>query len=1055
MKIIKSIKNRIFITAIAIVFALGCFPIFELSNLYSYAYNPTSISITNAEFDNYSGSDYPKTPTSWTKNSANSTSSSIITGVVNTDTEEFVDNQEEYGLATLPDNSSNSSDKKNVLMINSGLTASSYAYNSTSFTLSRDSFYIITVQVLTSAKVWTQSNPEIAISSTASLVLDGIDNSSITNINTMGNWDTYSFYVETNQFTNKTVTLQLWLGSATSTSAGAVLFDKISATRFDQTEFNIRKSATSFVDMTNKYISLIDTTIDVDTKINNPSFATDLTDWAMASNEESDLTGVFTGRTAVDSTYSSATTHVTNNPFTNLRADDNYALFINNTSPAGTTYTSNEFTIERQSYYLISIWAKTGTFDEGGATISLVPTSEDLSATSITNIATTTTTNSITNNWTKYSIYVLGSPFGDEVVTLSLGLGSTAEDDLVEGYVFFDDITVTNINYAQYTNATADSSNVKAQLFTSGTTPTIANAYFNFASTSYDGIYPLAPASWTVGNEDNTTSGIICTNATHFNANSSQYGSIQLSDIGFTPLQYDTNETTANNNLMMIRNSIPSYQSYTSSTYSLSTSSYITVSVDAKAYNGSVAYIKILSGNTILSEFRVDNDTEWKTYITNIYSGLTSHTITIEIGLGSETNLVSGYAFFDNVRLTTSDNNNFVDITETANNVKIDLSSEEFTLLDDETDGELVVPTNWTTSISSANADAIDAGVAVDESNGNVLTIVSTNANNQQQYTSNFTYTLDSATYYKVVFTINSSNLSGLADSGLEFGFTENSTIFTNITPTEFTEYTFYINGASLSSITPFIKLVSINATNTVSAMLKSIKISVITEVEYADIVEELESDEPPTTALALGNVEEEGDDETTTASYNNTFDWLIIPSLIISLAVVMAVVGFSLRKTKFKKHSKKSVSTYDRNRTLHPQLLSKEIENARNARLEELQNKLLANKKELEEYELQYKNKLQAITDAKETKKQESEFKKYAKGRRKLAVEQEKLESEVEFVTSEEFAQETEKKLAKATTDDTDKTINNDEVSSESNNPETTIQPNEIDSNNNNDENK
>lgn len=1048
-------KNRIFITAIAIVFALSCFPIFQISDLFCYAYNPTSITITNPEFDNYSGSDYPKTPTSWTKNSANSTSSSIIAGVVNTDTDEFVDNQEEYGLATLPDNSSGSSDSKNVLLINSGLTASSYAYNSTSFTLSSDSFYIITVQVLTSAKIWTESNPEITISSTASLILDGIDNSSITNINTMGNWDTYSFYVETNQFDSETVSLQLWLGSSTSTSAGAVMFDKISATRFDQTEFNVRKSATSFVDTTNKYISLIDTSIDVDTKINNPSFATDLTDWTMESNEESNLTGVFTGRTAVDSTYSFATTQVTNNPFTNLRADDDYALFINNSSLAGITYTSNEFTIERQSYYLISIWAKTGTFDEGGATISLIPSNEDLSATSITDIATTTTTNSISNNWTKYSIYVLGSPFGDEDVTLSLGLGSTAEDDLVEGYVFFDDITVTNINYAQYTNATADTSNVKAQLFTSGTTPTIGNAYFNFASTSYDGVYPLEPASWTIGNESNTTSGIICTNATHFNANSSQYGSIQLSDIGFTPLQYDTNEATANNNLLMIRNAIPSYQNYTSSTYSLATASYITVSVDAKAYNGSVGYIKILSGNTILSEFIVDNDTEWETFKTNIYSGLTSHTITIEVGLGTETNLVSGYAFFDNVRLTTSDNDSFVAITETSNDIKIDLSSEEFTLLGTETDGELIVPTNWTTTISSTNADAIDAGVVIDETNGNVLTIVSANANNQQQYTSNFTYTLDSATYYTVVFTVNSSNLSGLADSGLEFGFTENSTIFTNQTPTELTEYTFYINGANLSSITPFIKLVSVNAIDTVSAMLKSIEISVITEVEFTDIVEELESDEPPTTALAVGSVEEDGDDETETTNYSNTFDWLIIPSLIISIAVVMAVVGFSLRKTKFKKHSRKSVSTYDRNKTLHPQLLSKEIENARNAKLEELQNKIIANKKELEEYELKYKNKLQAITDAKETKKQEAEFKRYAKGRRILAVEQEKLQSEVEFVESEEFAEQTEKKLAKAISDATDKNISNQEISKETNNSETTNQPNEIEANNNNDENK
>ena len=54
-------------------------------------------------------------------------------------------------------------------------------------------------------------------------------------------------------------------------------------------------------------------------------------------------------------------------------------------------------------------------------------------------------------------------------------------------------------------------------------------------------------------------------------------------------------------------------------------------------------------------------------------------------------------------------------------------------------------------------------------------------------------------------------------------------------------------------------------------------------------------------------------DPEVTTPTPGFSFDWLIIPSLIMGLAVIIAVTGFTIRRIKFKKHIAKSHNTYAR----------------------------------------------------------------------------------------------------------------------------------------------
>ena len=1019
MKKTLRLKEKILLTIMAVALIFAYVPTDGISSLFSVqAYTPVETTISNGDFDNYSGSSYPKTATDWTKDSNNSTSSSIKAGVISTDTDVFTENQENYGLSSLPNNSSSSEDNDYVYMINGKTASTSYGINSASITLEKESFYIISVQVLTSVDIYNGDDAPLSISSFASIYLEGDDiNSSFLSINTYGSWDSYRFFIETNQFESTALTIGLWLGSQNSiTSAGAVLFDKITAYRYDNNEFVIRKNSSSFVDSNDKLVSLVDNTVDATSKITNPSFEdADITSWTLETNEDSSMSHVFYGRTAIGANYSSDVTQVTSNPLSNLKYNNKFALYINNMVESGITYSSPEITIERQSYYTLSIYAKTGTFDEGGATISLVPTNEDLTAVSFTSIATSTSNNSISNNWTKYTFYILGSPFGDESFHIELGVGSTDEDDLIEGYAFFDDIQMTKISYNSYTNATTDSYNKQLQLFTSGTTPNIANAYFNFADTNYEGTYPLAPASWTAENDDNTTSGIISTNQTHFNATTNpNYGNLSLDSVGFTPLQYNTDLATADNNLLMIRNAVAGYQSYTSSSYSMTANSYYRITIDIRTMTAGNAFIKIISDSTTLATYNINSNDAWQTVSLYINSGNSAKNISVTLGLGTSTAIVSGYAFFDNVRVASIESDAFDAITETSITKKINLTNENFELLLDETDGEYTKPANWSITLSETDDISIDAGV-VEDANGNMLAITSALAENNVRYLSNFSTTIDSAKYYTIKFTVKTVGFGSLTESGAKIGFSEATECFENIVDTSLTEYTFYIGGSDYTTLTPYLSLISSDATDTLSVYLSNITVEEITQSTFETMVETMEEDDAPTDIVIVGTAEEdEGEETNETTSYSDTFDWLLIPSLIISIAVIMAIVGFGIKNKKFRKFKTVRKSNYDRLKSLHPEVIRREIEESRRQKLAVLEEKLRKNEEAFQDYEKAYQEKLKNLAELKMEHKQQAEFRKYARGRKKLANEQEKLIDEKEFVISTDFDETAETALLK-----------------------------------------
>lgn len=1013
MKNKKKFKNKVFTVLMALIVSASSIP-FGLglgkvdTDMSVYAYTKTEITVDNGDFNSTSTSSYPKTASNWTKADGSSVSTALKAGVISTNLDTFKDEYKSYSLAIDNTTGLENSKNGNVYMINAIDKASRYGIKSNTVTLDKESYYMVSIDVKTSLPV-LKGDTTLNLSSMASIYLNISDDDnlySFVGIDTQNGWDKYTFYIHTNKFIAPTMNLELWLGSKTEIlSSGAVIFDNVKAYKLAEADWK------AVADQKNKIIELDDATkYDATSKINNASFEDTSAVWDIVTNEKNTASNISTGICSIVS-YNPQITNIKTSPNTNGVVGNNYALFINNEEEAGVAYKSNTFKIEKYSNYLIQVYVKTGSFEKGGATISLVPTNEDLSATKFTDIQTSTTKNSITNNWEVYNIYVQGSPFADEEVYLQLGVGSDEEDDLVKGYAFFDDIRVSKITFNDYTNASTSSTNVKqAKLHNISSSSEISNAYFNFVDDAFTGSFPMQPSGWTATNSDSKeTSGIISTRKDDFESKTNEYyGNLPWYAVGLTPLQTNVDENTADNNLLMIRNANYDMQSYKSSSYTLSSSSFYKVSVDARTLSTDNAFINIMIGGNVVAKYEFKSEDKWTTIETYFATGLGTKEVSVELGLGTSKNLVKGYAFFDNVRVSTLESDAFTEIKKDESKKVIDFSKEDFSMTTGEFNEDLEIPSNWT--IENSSLSNVLFGIEkTSDTNALVISTTTDTANIKAQ--SSITYNLDTETYYIATFKIKTSAFTDLKNSGATFGFKEiSNSYFKHIVSAseDYVEYKFFINGANYSTLTPYFELDVENATNGEFAKLSSIEFEATTETKFTEKVKELEDDDTIKDVIILGTVTEEDDnnDSGKTNYVGGNLDWYLIPTIITTLAMILAVIGVLIqwrkKKAVKKEKQKKFMNKYDREITLHKALIDREAEAIRKQKLEELKAKLKLVDNELEQIENDYKQK---SNDA--NANQEHEFKKYARNRKKVAERKEKLEEEKRYVQSDEFLKE------------------------------------------------
>lgn len=997
----KSKINKIFITLV-LALALFC------SSFVGYHFNFNSISqahaaykeeislITNNDFSNYSSSTKPGNPSSWTPNTPTG-SDKIKLGVINVYDTLFPDSMSDYELSenpgvTEPGKTFTSDDAfYKHLMINSFEGYGRAYYESATFSLQKSSYYAINVVVKTQ------------LNSHASIYLKGLSDetveASITNFTTLGEWEEYTIFIATNNFAEETVTLQLWLGgeNAAETSNGAVFFHKVNTIRYSQNTYSLELYyANLFQSSTKRFVN-----IELNGPINNNPVTnanfehTNLPndtniiagfktlDNNIGDNEEQKLNIIPISPAEYNAEIHTAPGIV--NPRSNNAPDNNYVLFMQNKLDDYQGIESSDITIKKQSYYKISVWAKSDSNTGSGGTVKLVEKDTNASSnpfeesdfTPITaklTIATTVTANVTTNGWVQYAFYVEGHPLKDMVVNLQLWLGTP--DSSTTGYVFYDNIQMQEITYKNYSTGSGTSNSTTFTPNTENNQFLVSNGNFNLTNnTTAPLTYPLTPRNWTLSNTDdnfnekNSVSGIVNTNDTDFEKFLNDISHLQeaVANPGLTPILNIPGNTTANtsNNILVIGNTTETSQTYTSDNVNLNSTTYykITFSVNTQFtpyYSG--ASIKLSTTNNTLFELKdIDTQGNWKTYTLYLYTSNESLTSTIALSLLD----LTGYAFFDDINITTTSETTFNNIqrnigTSSLENVYVvNLNQENFDLYLSNSSKALNTPFAWTgadnttyagtvfgivnTKLMDSSIELIDAINPMPENGHNVLYI---NSGQDTYYTATGTnsYALNQGSFYKISIRIKTQNIHQEASNsktdsndnvllpGASIKLTGYEEKFTAIntqaaSPTNINEwmvYEFYVSPTQTLSTQVEISLGYESALTSGTVYVDNV---IFEELEQAAYTQEVENIGNNKTKLALTVLATNDEEETPSDDdefKGGNFDWLLVSSLLLSFALLIAIIGTSIRKINFRIRPKVKTS-YDRRKTLEVEMNKRE----------------------------------------------------------------------------------------------------------------------------------
>lgn len=955
------------------------------------SYQDTLTTISNSDFNSYSTSTTPYGANSWTfENPAEN--EKIKNGVINSHNSQFPDNKEKYELETNPGqpagNATESSDPLyKHLMINSYAGQGRAGYKSTSFSLDANSYYSISVTLKTEKLAQ------------ASIYLSGLKNqdvdskiTSISTYNALGDyssWETYTLYVETDEFTSENATLELWLGGKeqNKTSQGAVFFNSVSITKYSETTYRSNLSSADAV--YSKVINLFESQYEAADFIKNATFNDEavpgqsnaITNWETieSSHDQNQMTKVIS-----TSNYNASvdTESGISNPGTNFKTTDDSVLFMYNKVSGAQGIKSNEFTIKQNELYMISLWTKSDCNKGNGATILVeqVNENDEDSEEEFTPVkaqvttATTVSTSPATNGWSQYKIFVEGHPLRDTKATLQIWLGTN--DAKTEGYVFVDDIEVQRVSNEKFT-AGSTTNSATYSYNTDNNQFTITNGNFNIATKTETNLtYPLAVSNWALETDDNyileeNLVGTINTKTSEFNKLKQYIADkeldVNITNPGLTPIQRIDGATTDNssNNVLMIGNMVQTSQSYKSEDFTLNAGSYYKISMLVNTQyttpDSSTTGAKITLANssfTALTTPTINTNGEWKEVNMYVHVGnnITSFNLTLAL------NNAQGFAFFDDVTVNESTEEAFK-AAKFAYEYKVELAVEKndsFDLYEDN-GSSLSTLYNWTATdhaqTNSVTYGALNttmntsdsfAGITVPAAptGDNVLAIKSAV---DTHFTMTATQKIDLSIdgYYRISVKVKTINISQenhkYDDDGnmINYGATialngyENS--FKAIDTEKdlvdgYATYEFLIKPDADAQTYVVLGLGEEENLASGYVFFDDVVVEELNEATYNEAV----SKQTIRTILLSEQKIEHDHEHSETEFTGSEFDWVVVPSLLTSLAIIIAIVGSTIRKFKFTKRPKVK-TRYDRRKTVEVDLDKRERIELRNEIIKEL----------------------------------------------------------------------------------------------------------------------
>lgn len=986
------------------------------------------VDITNSNFNDNKVTGNVITPTGWqTINSSNT----AVSGIISINEQIFESNMEKsYKLSFKPYKYNGMSDgDEQILMINGKDSNISMGYKSPSFTLSKNSYYMITFRALTE-----NTDDYIAIGS-ANLSGNDILVKSAVSVYTNGNWVEYTFLIETDKINDVSANLELWLGSKNgSLSYGAIFFDDVNVYKLSQSSF----STTLKANANNKNFALcnMNTSVSGEQFTNSDFEQNILTGWEVIAkdgvnkNNPNNYIGVVNFN---DNNYSEKF-KLDNQPVGANFANNNQASLINNKQASQIGLKSSYITIKQFGMYKISFYAKANV-SSGNATVRLVekdPYNNAYSTFSAKDFSieiSNEATDKINNDWVEYSFYVKGRSFEDTQVCVEIWLGY---DEEAVGSVMVDNFTVYHINSSNYSSGKSLSNTTEAN-FSDSSTLTIANGKFNNATMDLEASdFPYTPSDWTskVVFDNEIQSGIINTKDT------SMISRIINPTSG--------NKYSNNNNILMIGNNGKNTQTFTSSGFTLEANKYykLVFKVQTQSLtNGATAGVKLYTSTMTIKELMyIESNNVWTTYTILIRTGENSYNCNVELSLGYK-NAGSGYAFFDDVIITESSLSTYnADLKD--NQYRVDLKVENFTNTPDKSIDNIYSTNSLTATNKSntASSSIITGAVSTTDSNaftgklagienpmlpsgkdGNVLLIHSIE-DCYYYYTTNQKFSLTQDKFYKISIWVKTNNLTQLDDSKVEtstkgeyyplgatISLTSINKTFSGInTNNEWKEYTFYINATDSAEVQVLLSLGSENAYTSGTVFFSSVSVESIESNTYYDSIKILEDADAPENIMAVGSTKvEESDKDNSSSSESSDFNWLILPTLITAIALIIAVVAVGIRKF-IKKHPKPvkvQKGQYARELSLEKDFEHKEA-------IRRQQEKLAKLKEQLEEIKFE-------IVDTKsefrkEQKKHKQDIEKQAKEKIAQSADKKKARQEAKAYRKEQRRLFNEEKLAK-----------------------------------------
>lgn len=881
-----------------------------------------------------------------------------------------------------------------ALMINAPQQADSLGYKTTSsISLESDSFYEISVSL------YTEDDAYASIYLTG-LVDDDDENASKTKFesrNTQGILETYTFYISTNE--SKSINIELWLGSKTTDTTGAVFFHNVNIYRCTEAFYNkhyVEKYGSS-TPSTVKFIDLSTQKRDV---VENSDFENIPYDgWTIIS--QGSTANQITD--AVDVKSYSIDNEI-ELPGSTCSSNNKKALLLYNKTSSYQTVESETFTIEQHKYYKLSFWSKSNCNTGSGATVYLVDKTEDdpIDSASLS-LATTYTadSNKYRNDWTNYNFYIYGPAFGSKEATIQICLGT--KDSKTDGYVFIDDFTIEDISYSDYNDNSSNTNCTTFNLNETNSNLTIANGQFNVTENEDNkATYPLSPNGWTKsGDDDLTYSGIV--NVKNWDDNVSNYyntsynSNIKPTNPGVLPKMSSDSD---NNFLMMGSNNEHKSLSYSVSDLTLSAGKYYKVSFyvstqydrlatgEARDYGVSV---KLATTNIVIFDYKNIHfsDTKWHQY--EIYIDNSNETSDLSATLSLNLSGVTGYVFFDDVIITESNENAYTNFGSfkdpSITYQQVNLSGDNFDNRTYNSNHEKTIQkslANWTTKTLtrqelSEDEEAVnESGIAYKDyskisrfpsapSGNNHVLFVSSSRDVYYSFVSNKTYTFSSNTYYKISVNVLTNAINKYDENeDIEYGASiclsaKNDVIIKSInTNGEWKTYTIFF--CPDSEITSAISL-CLGASEEYTAgdvLFDNLQVETIDADTYMDSIGTIDDSQYK---AFINYAEEEDEEEEEESEWNNDFNWLVLPSLITALALIIAIVGYYVRKFSFNRKPKIKTK-YDRRKTLDKDIDRREQIALRKQIIAELNEELVAIDKEIEEYKVLASQKFEVIKE-------------------------------------------------------------------------------------------